>query len=487
MSRKVKSIKEISGIAAKLKKQGKVVVTTNGTFDVLHNAHFRLLQKCKELGDDLIVLLNSDSSVKRFKGDKRPINPEDERAEALSYLEPVDYIVVFSEDKPLKVLQSIKPNIHAKGGSFIEERIKEEKDLLESWGGKFVSFEMEKEYSSTNVIQRVLDAYRDTNDANKSCVHEETELFNRNALKVRSLKERESKSGLSIMIKPKTVGKLSSNDRKLAAELAQKIRQAKKEKRPIIFSFGAHFIKNGLSLVLIDLMKNGYVSHILGNGAVSIHDWEFSYQGKTEEDVRRYIAEGQFGIWDETGKYINGAINKYTNMGYGGAVGKVIWDEKYKYRDKSILGNAYNLGIPVSICPGIGYDIIYTHPSCDGAAIGKASYIDFLKFAKTVQQLEGGVYVSIGSAITSPMVFEKSLSMANNVNIQKNGKKIENFTIFVNDIQPGTWNWKKGEPPKDNPAYYLRFNKTFARMGGDFYYLQADNRDFMLELYRLLI
>ena len=178
--------------------------------------------------------------------------------------------------------------------------------------------------------------------------------------------------------------------------------------------------------------------------------------------------------------------------GYGGSVGRLIHEEilgnekiLHLNKDKSVLANAYNLKIPLSICPGIGYDIIYTHPKCDGAAVGEASYIDFLKFVNTIYNLENGVYISIGSAITSPMVFEKSLSMAKNKALQE-GKKLENFKIYVNDIQPGTWDWSKGEPPKDNPAYYLRFMKTFARMSGSSEYIQMDNVKFLHNLYWML-
>jgi len=492
---KLKSSQDITQISQKLKKEGKVLVTTNGTFDILHSAHFRLLEKCKKLGDVLIVLINSDLSVKKFKGDKRPIFTEKERAYNLASTEAVDYIVIFNEDNPLNLLRKIKAQIHAKGGAFIPERIKEEEDLVCSWGGKFKHFELEEGYSSTNVIEKVLDVYGSDPNTTSSAAIEELKIFDRNKLKIKPLSKRVSKSKINdILVKSNTkTPEIADKNLEKIINLASSIKKAKKGNHPIIFSFGAHFIKNGLSLLLIELMKKGYVTHILGNGAVSIHDWELSYLGKTEEDVIRYIKEGQFGLWDETGKYLNHALVISGREGYGKAIGKMIWEEKldgeklkHPHKTKSILGMAYKLGISASICPGIGYDIIHTHPACDGASLGKAAYIDFLKIARTIQSLKGGVYISIGSAITSPMVFEKSLSMANNIAIQKSGKPITNFKIFVNDIQPGDWDWKKSEPPKDNPAYYLRFNKSFSRMGGDFEYLQLDNRDFLLNLHNLL-
>jgi rfaE bifunctional protein nucleotidyltransferase chain/domain len=494
INKKSKNAEQIVRIVKKLREEGKTIVTTNGTFDLLHAAHVRLLEKAKNQGDILIVLMNSDSSVRKFKGDQRPVYPQKERAYNLSAMTFVDYIVIFDEDDPLRLLKKIKPHIHAKGGTFIPERIKKEKNLLRFWGGKFVNFELEEGYSSTNVIEKILDIYKDGLDTSTAASHEERQIFNRENLKIQPLSKRKSKSSIKIMIKPSIKPtSLGADELSKVKLLVKRIKKAKRKGKPVLFAFGAHLIKNGLSLVLIELMKKGFVNHILGNGAVSIHDWEFAYQGKTEEDVGHYMKRGQFGLWDETGKYINSAILKFAKNGYGMAVGKLIWEEKmgkekvaHPNKRKSILGMACKLKIPVSICPGIGYDIIHTHPTCDGSALGKASHIDFLKLVKTLENLSGGVFVSIGSAITAPMVFEKALSMANNISLQKTKKRIDDFMIFANDIQPGDWNWTKGEPPKNNPAYYLRFNKTFSRMGGDFYYLRLDNRDFVLNLFHLL-
>ena len=154
---KIKTYSEIEKIAEELRNEGRTIVTTNGSFDILHYAHVNLLEKAKNEGSILIVLLNSDESIKRFKGDSRPIIPEQERARMLSALECVNYIIIFNEDKPLDILRVIKPHVHVKGGSFIEERIREEKELLESWGGKFKNFEIEEGFSTTNIINKVLE------------------------------------------------------------------------------------------------------------------------------------------------------------------------------------------------------------------------------------------------------------------------------------------------------------------------------------------
>jgi len=159
MEEKIKSQEEIARIVKELKEDGKIIVTTNGSFDILHYAHVNLLEKAKNEGDVLIVLLNSDASVKRNKGKNRPIIPENERAGMLASLESVDYVVLFDEDKPLRLIEKIKPNKHVKGGTFIPERIKEEKDLLAQWGGEFKSFELEEGFSTTNIINRILEKY----------------------------------------------------------------------------------------------------------------------------------------------------------------------------------------------------------------------------------------------------------------------------------------------------------------------------------------
>jgi hypothetical protein len=116
-----------------------------------------------------------------------------------------------------------------------------------------------------------------------------------------------------------------------------------------------------------------------------------------------------------------------------------------------------------------------------GACLGRAALRDFLTFAESVSRIDGGVYVSIGSAVMSPMVFEKSFSMAQNLALQRGGH-IDNHYILVADLAECHWDWSRGEPPETDPAYYLRYNKTFSRMGGTMRYVCADNRDFLLTL-----
>jgi hypothetical protein len=137
--------------------------------------------------------------------------------------------------------------------------------------------------------------------------------------------------------------------------------------------------------------------------------------------------------------------------------------------------------------PGIGYDIITNHPMFNGAAIGRAAALDFRLFSGSVERLDSGVVLSVGSAIMAPQVFEKSLSCVNNLRLQTGRAIVRDHTIYVVDIQDnGGWDWSKGEPPKDNPAYYLRFCKSFARMGGTMKYAQCDNVVFLHNLLHCL-
>ena len=154
----------------------------------------------------------------------------------------------------------------------------------------------------------------------------------------------------------------------------------------------------------------------------------------------------------------------------------------HPYKRYSAQAAAFRLNLPFTAHPMFGHDIIYTHPVNDGASIGRTALRDFLIFAEQVSHLEGGVYLSIGSAVMSPMIFEKSFSMSQNISLQKS-EKITNHHMVVVDLAEGTWDWQKeGDPPAGSSAYYLRYCKTFSRMGGTMRYVSADNRDFLLAL-----
>ncbi len=169
----------------------------------------------------------------------------------------------------------------------------------------------------------------------------------------------------------------------------------------------------------------------------------------------------------------------------GWPAGRVVVEHRWKHA--SILAQAYRHGVPLTVHPGIGYDIISNHPVFNGAALGRAAEWDFALFGGSVEGLDGGVVLSVGSAIMGPQVFEKSLSCVNNLRLQAERAVVRDHGIYVVDLQDGGgWDWTRGEPPKTNPAYYLRFCKSFSRMGGAMHYLQCDNAAFVHNLYREL-
>lgn len=155
MSReKIKSMQELEIIIRNAKHNGKKIVTTNGIFDILHIGHIRYLQEARKLGDLLIVALNSDASTRKLKGNSRPINAETDRAEVVAALGCVDYVTIFNEDNPIKILSVLKPDIHVKGGDYDMSQIME-KDAVEKNGGKIVLIPMVKGYSTSALIRKI--------------------------------------------------------------------------------------------------------------------------------------------------------------------------------------------------------------------------------------------------------------------------------------------------------------------------------------------
>jgi len=162
-------------------------------------------------------------------------------------------------------------------------------------------------------------------------------------------------------------------------------------------------------------------------------------------------------------------------------------ETKHPWKQSSILAQAFQHNVPFTVHPGIGYDIFSTHPIFNGAVIGRAAGLDFQLFGRAVENLDNGVVLSVDSAIMAPQVFEKSISCVNNLRLQQSRNTVRDHSIYVVDIQDGGhWDWSHGEPPKDNPAYYLRFCKSFARMGGTMHYLQCDNVAFLQRLLHLV-
>ena len=317
-------------------------------------------------------------------------------------------------------------------------------------------------------------------------------------------------------------------------ECAGLIRAARERDAAVMLIYGAHLLRNGAARILERMLARGWITHLATNGAGTIHDWEYAWFGASTESVEMNVAAGTFGAWHETATNIHRAVlgGALDGLGYGRALGRFIHEDgvsfpsqeeltraiaaepghpltaaradllrtmreqnwpagrnkiEHRWKHASIIAQAYRHGVPVTVHPGIGYDIIANHPVFNGAAIGRAAEWDFKLFGGSVEKLDRGVVLSVGSAIMGPQVFEKSASCVNNLRLQDGREILRGHSIFVVDLQDGGgWDWTLGEPPKTNPAYYLRFCKSYSRMGGAMRYLQCDNAAFIHNLYRRL-
>lgn len=355
-------------------------------------------------------------------------------------------------------------------------------------------------------------------------------------LKVFPLAERTSLTRADdILIDPAATPKpCSEANTRLIQECAEQIATAKARGAAVMLIYGAHLLRNGTARILDRMMANGWLTHLATNGAGTIHDWEYAWYGASTESVEMGVAGGKFGTWHETASTIHLALmtGALDGLGYGRALGRLIAENgttippaeslaaqiaaepahpltaaradllraihdghfrpgrqsiEHRWPHASILGSAYRHGVPLTVHPGIGYDIISNHPVFNGGVIGRAAEGDFKLFGGSVDDLDGGVVLSVGSAIMGPQVFEKSISCANNIRLNSGRDVVKGHTIYVVDLQDGGgWDWTAGEPPKTNPAYYLRFCKSYSRMGGAMHYLQCDNAAFVHNLYHAL-
>jgi hypothetical protein len=184
----------------------------------------------------------------------------------------------------------------------------------------------------------------------------------------------------------------------------------------IVWGVGAHVIKTGLGPVLIDLMEQGFVSAIATNGAAIIHDFEIALVGATSEDVDESLGPGRFGMAEETGRLLNGAIadGVGAGLGLGQSVTGFLARKEPQHARSSVLAAAGRLAVPVTVHVAIGTDILHMHPAASGAAFGEGSLRDFRYFVSNVARLERGVYLNCGSAVILPEVFLKAVALARN-------------------------------------------------------------------------
>jgi hypothetical protein len=355
-------------------------------------------------------------------------------------------------------------------------------------------------------------------------------------IRVLPLAERRSLTRVEDILVPPDRAPASCPDqvRETVRECARRIRRAREAGASVMLLYGAHLLRNGAALVLEQMMARNWITHLATNGAGTIHDWEYAFLGRSTESVEQNVATGTFGTWDETGRNLQLALlaGGVRGEGYGRSLGRFILEDgttlpaadeleqqlraepahplaparsellvalrkhgltagrisiEHGWKHASILAQAFRHGVPLTVHPGIGYDIISNHPMFNGAVIGRAAELDFKQFGGAVEGLDGGVVLSVGSAIMGPQVFEKSLSCVNNLRLQQGRPIVRDFGIYVVDLQDGgNWDWTQGEPPKTNPAYYLRFCKSFSRMGGEMQYCQCDNMTFVHSVFREL-
>lgn len=254
-----------------------------------------------------------------------------------------------------------------------------------------------------------------------------------------------------------------------------------------IFICGGHVVRSGVQRYLIDLMRRGFIQGLAVNGSVAIHDFEIALQGATTESVAKYIQEGQFGLWEETG-HINAILREGVaeGLGFGETLGKEIANGDYPHKDVSLFATAWQCAVPVTVHVGIGYDIIHAHPSFDGAVTGAASHRDFLIFAQLLKKL--ACVCTFGSAVMAPEVFLKALSMVRNVAAQQE-QELTPFTSLVCDLLDLPHDCSH-EASKTDPRYYFRPWKTLLSRtvagGGKSFYVQGKHADTIPALWQAI-
>jgi hypothetical protein len=328
-------------------------------------------------------------------------------------------------------------------------------------------------------------------------------------VRVFPLEERRSLSKLAdVLIRPDSEPcPTSSEIAEAITECAERVRRARARGAGVVLMYGAHLVKNGLMAVVNRLIQKGWITHLATNGAGTIHDWEFAHLGRTEESVRENVVQGRFGTWDETGRAIHLAvlIGALRGEGYGRSLGRFI-DE-----DGTVLATRAELERELLAAPGdrlaparaellsamqlheieegrhafqppserVQHPVaglsfgrtaygasgdrlrhFSTHPWFNGGAIGRAAGTDFALFARAVESLDGGVVLSVGFGDHGAAGVREKPERGEQPSLAIRKAQGQRHSIYVVDIQDGGgWNWADGEPPKDNPAYYLRFCK----------------------------
>lgn len=320
------------------------------------------------------------------------------------------------------------------------------------------------------------------------------ELFDRNAVSLSPLAERGHDLTADACLPLVPPGQPYAHPK--FGELVEAIVAARRKRRPVVVLMGAHPIKLGLSPFLVDLVERRIITHLGTNGAGIIHDFELASFGGTSENVARWIRAGQFGLWQETSR-LNDIIRDAAGRdeGLGEAVGRAIEEQPSPWRHLSIAAAGWRSAVPITSHVAIGSDIIHAHPNCDGGALGRTSYTDFLIFARAIQDLEEGVFLNVGTSIMGPEVYLKALSMSRNANAGRQSLAASpfprHFTTAVFDLVDLPEGWQAGPPSKDHPLYYYRPWKTIlvrtVADGGASYYFSGDHRQTIPTLWSELV
>lgn len=321
------------------------------------------------------------------------------------------------------------------------------------------------------------------------------------------VKERSNKVKMDDLIAPAHLDKMTFSvpedvERKIDL-LAKEIVSAREKQRPVVLFTGAHLIKNGLSPLIGDLIKRGFFTIISGNGATSIHDFELGLIGETSEYVPQALEKGQFGMAFEF-NYINAAlsIGNRHHLGYGEAIGKLIFDESFRrevtdllklepgsinfmHPELSLQAICYEYEVPLTIHAGIGTDVIDQHSYFDGEAKGGCSGRDFLIYTHEISNLSGGgVILNIGSAVTGPEVFLKAASMAANTGHVPNKIITANFDLRTYNPEDFTNENAVGYYYRDQKSIVTRVPEAY---GGKGYYIGGNQKQTIPLLYKKLL
>jgi hypothetical protein len=332
-------------------------------------------------------------------------------------------------------------------------------------------------------------------------------VFDGSKIRTYPLSTRVNKVTLKDIVLPADVGNLAielpGKTRSCIEAVAQAVVSARKAGSPVIIFTGAHLIKNGLAVLLIDLVKRGVVTLVAGNAAAAIHDFELALMGQTSENVPDALGRGEFGMAYEFA-YINAAISfgNKQKLGFGETLGRMICDEDFRrgvlsllpgknladgflHPDVSVLAACYKTDVPFTVHAGIGTDVTDQHPSFDGQAKGGCSGRDFLILANEVAKfVDGGVFLNVGSAVTGPEVFLKAVSMA--ANIGNVPRRLITADFDLRDYSPEqmTDESSQGYYFRDQKSVVTRIPQAFSGRG---YYVQGDQKQTIPLLYKRIL